>query len=87
MVDRELFVYLTHKAGYRLQDAAKAMGLKPNALSMRLSGKTPFKLNEMEAWMDLVGCDNAGPVVFPRLCRLCRGNLPADSPGPVVPQA
>ena len=81
MVDKELFIYLTRKAGYRLQDAAKAMGLKPNALSQRLNGKTPFKLKEMEAWMELVGCDNAGPVFFPRLCR---GRLPADPPGTVV---
>lgn len=65
MIDKNLFIYLTKKAGYTIGDVAERLGLPLSGLYKRLNGEIEFRRDEMEAWMTLVGVTNAGPVFFP----------------------
>lgn len=67
MIDRDLFVYLTKKAGHTLQDVAKLWGLDHvSGVYKRLSGEVEIRRSEMESWMEFVGVKDAGPIFFPR---------------------
>lgn len=67
MLDRHLFIYLTKKAGYTLQDVAKLWGLENvSGVYKRLTGEVELRRSEMESWMDFVGVRDAGPIFFPR---------------------
>ena len=63
-IDKNLFVYLTKKAGYTLQDVATLWGVRPGAVYKRLAGEVDIRRSEMEAWMRFVGVTDAGPVFF-----------------------
>lgn len=65
MIDKNLFIYLTKKAGFSTGEMAEHLGLPPSALYKRLNGEIEFRRDEMEKWMILVGVTNAGPVFFP----------------------
>lgn len=65
MIDKNLFIYLTKKAGYSTGEVAEKLGLPPSGLYKRINGEIEFRRDEMEAWMALVGVANAGPVFFP----------------------
>lgn len=67
MIDKNLFIYLTKRAGKDLQDVADLWGLPRSAVSKRLNGEVEIKRDEMEKWMKLVGVTNAGPIFFPNL--------------------
>ena len=64
MVDKDLFIYLTKKAGFTLQDVARAWGVGLGAVYKRLSGQVELRRSEMEIWMRMVGVTDAGPVFF-----------------------
>lgn len=67
MLDRDLFIYLTKKAGYTLYDVAKLWELEHvSGVYKRLTGEVELRRSEMESWMDFVGVRDAGPVFFPR---------------------
>ena len=65
MIDRALFEYETKRSGHTMAEVAEAMGLSASGLSRRLTGETEFRRVEMEAWMQLTGVKDAGPVFFP----------------------
>lgn len=65
MIDKNLFLYLTKKAGHTVETVAEHLGLPLSSLYKRLNGEIEFRRDEMEAWMTLVGVRNAGPVFFP----------------------
>lgn len=64
MVDKALFEYETKRSGHTMTEAAEAMGLTVSGLSRRLNSITEFRASEMEAWMQLTGVSNAGPIFF-----------------------
>lgn len=64
-MDRNLFIYLTKKAGLTLQDVAAAWGVSLGGVYKRLNGVVEVRRDEMEAWMKLVGVKDAGPIFFP----------------------
>lgn len=67
MIDRDLFIYLTKKAGYTLQDVAERWKLESlTGVYKRLSGEVEIRRSEMESWMDMVGVKDAGPIFFPK---------------------
>lgn len=67
MLDKNLFVYLTKKAGYTLQDVAELWQLENvSGVYKRLNGEIELRRSEMESWMALVGVKDAGPIFFPR---------------------
>lgn len=63
-IDKNLFCYLTKKAGYTLQDVASWWGVSLGAVYKRLSGEVEIRRSEMEEWMRRVGVQDAGPVFF-----------------------
>jgi hypothetical protein len=63
-IDKNLFIYLTKKAGYDLQDVADLWGVGLGAVYKRLAGEVEIRRGEMESWMRLVGVSDAGPVFF-----------------------
>lgn len=63
-IDKNLFVYLTKKAGYTLQDVAKLWGVGLGAVYKRLRGEVDIRRSEMDSWMQMVGVKDAGPVFF-----------------------
>lgn len=65
MIDKNLFIYLTKKAGYSIGEVAEKLGLPLSGIYKRINGEIEFRRDEMEAWMSLVGVVNAGPVFFP----------------------
>lgn len=65
MIDKNLFIYLTKKAGFSIADVAERLGLPLSGLYKRLNGEIEFRRDEMEAWMAMVGVTDAGPVFFP----------------------
>lgn len=71
-IDKNLFLYLTKKAGYTLQDVADWWGVGLGAVYRRLNGEVELRRTEMEVWMQKVGVTDAGPIFF--------GGLVADSP-------
>lgn len=77
MIDRNLFTYLTKKAGYTLQDVALWWGVGLGAVYKRLSGEVELRRSEMEVWMQKVGVTDAGPVFF---SGLVADSLLADTP-------
>ena len=66
-IDTNLFIYLTKKAGYTLQDVAELWGVGIGAVYKRLGGEVEIRRSEMESWMRLVGVSDAGPVFFSSL--------------------
>jgi hypothetical protein len=64
-IDKNLFTYLTRRAGYDMDDVAKLWGCDRSGVSRRLSGAVKLTRDDMEAWMRLVGVADAGPVFFP----------------------
>lgn len=67
MIDKNLFIYLTKKAGFSMEDVAARLDLSLSGVYKRVSGEVEFRRDEMEAWMALVGVKDAGPVFFPGL--------------------
>lgn len=65
MIDRNLFEYLTKRAGKTFQDVADAWNVPLSGVYKRLNGTVELRRDEMEAWMKLVGIRDAGPVFFP----------------------
>lgn len=65
VIDKNLFVYLTKRAGYDMEDVAELWGVPRSAVSKRLNGEVELRRKEMEDWMLLVGAADAGPVFFP----------------------
>ena len=63
-VDKDLFIYLTKKAGFTLQDVADWWGVALSAVYKRLNGQVELRRSEMEIWMQKVGVTDAGPVFF-----------------------
>lgn len=87
MVDKLLFEYLTRRAGLDLDDVAKALNMHRSQLSRRLDGTIQFRLDEMQAWAELVGCGpNVGPVFFPRIYTY-QGTLPPEAVATAIPGA
>ena len=80
-IDKNLFVYLTKKAGYELQDVANLWGVALGAVYKRLSGEVEIRRSEMEAWMRLVGVTDAGPIFF---SGLVANTLQAEATGSEV---
>ena len=80
-MDRNLFEYLTKRAGLTLQDVADAWGVNLSAVYKRLSGEVEIKRSEMEIWMLMVRTANAGPVFFPRLVAEMQHDLPIAAGG------
>lgn len=67
MLDKNLFVYLTKKAGYTMQDVAELWQLENvSGVYKRLNGEVELRRSEMESWMAMVGVKDAGPIFFPR---------------------
>jgi hypothetical protein len=66
-IDKNLFTYLTRRAGYDMDDVAKLWGCDRSGVSRRLSGAVKLTRDDMEAWMRLVGVADAGPVFFPAI--------------------
>lgn len=67
MIDKNLFIYLTKKAGYTLLDVAKLWQLESvSGVYKRLNGEIELRRSEIESWMKLVGIEDAGPIFFPR---------------------
>lgn len=64
MIDKNLFVYLTKRAGKTLQDVADALEVPLSGVYKRLNSEVEFKRSEMDAWMKLVGVTDANPVFF-----------------------
>ena len=63
-IDKNLFVYLTKKAGYDIPDVAELWGVGLSAVYKRLNGEVEIRRSEMESWMRLVGVTDAGPIFF-----------------------
>lgn len=63
-IDKNLFIYLTKRAGYDLGDVAKLWGVASSGVTKRLNGETEIRRGEMDAWMRMVGVSDAGPVFF-----------------------
>jgi hypothetical protein len=64
-IDRNLFMYLTKRAGKSMQDVADAWKVPLSGVYKRLTGEVEIRRGEMESWMLLVGVGDAGPVFFP----------------------
>lgn len=64
-IDINLFVYLTKRAGYDMEDVAQLWGVQRSGVTKRLNGEVELRRSEMEAWMQMVGAVDAGPVFFP----------------------
>lgn len=67
VIDKNLFVYLTKRAGYDMEDVAKLWGVPRSGVSKRLNGEVELRRGEMESWMEMVGATDAGPVFFPAI--------------------
>lgn len=67
MIDRNLFVYLTKRAGKTLQDVADLWGVPLSGVYKRLTGAVEVRRDEMESWMRMAGVTDAGPVFFPTI--------------------
>lgn len=67
VIDKNLFVYLTKRAGYDMEDVAKLWGVPRSGVSKRLNGEVELRRGEMEDWMKMVGAADAGPVFFPAI--------------------
>lgn len=65
VIDKNLFVYLTKRAGYDMDDVADLWGIPRSGVSKRLNGEVDIRRSEMESWMRMVGAADAGPVFFP----------------------
>lgn len=65
MIDKDLFCYLTKKAGFGLQDVADWWGVGLGAVYKRLNGTVELRRSEMDVWMQKVGVTDAGPIFFP----------------------
>lgn len=65
MIDRNLFIYLTKRAGKTLQDVADAWNVPISGVYKRINGDVELRRSEMECWMLLVGVRDAGPIFFP----------------------
>ena len=63
-IDKNLFIYLTKKAGYTLRDVGDLWGVGLQAVYRRLNMEVEIDRAEMDSWMRLVGVYNAGPVFF-----------------------
>lgn len=63
-IDKNLFDYLTKKAGKTRQDVADLWGVGLSGVTKRLSGEVELRRSEMESWMLLVGVSDAGPIFF-----------------------
>ena len=70
VIDVNLFEYLTKRAGYTLDDVAKMWDVSRSGVTRRLNGEVELRRSEMEAWMQMVGAVDAGPVFFPALLRV-----------------
>lgn len=67
LIDKDLFIYLTKKAGYTLQDVAERWKLESlTGVYKRLNGEVEIRRSEMESWMEMVGAKDAGPIFFPK---------------------
>lgn len=76
MIDKNLFIYLTKKAGFTLDDVAAWWGVSLGAVYKRLSGQVELRRSEMEVWMQKVGVTDAGPVFF---AGLVANSLPSNT--------
>lgn len=65
MIDRNLFIYLTKRAGKTLQDVADVWNVPLSGVYKRINGDVELRRSEMELWMHLVGVRDAGPIFFP----------------------
>lgn len=65
VIDKNLFIYLTKRAGFNLQDVADWWGVPLSGVYKRINGTVELRRDEMETWMDKVGYKDAGPVFFP----------------------
>lgn len=81
MIDRNLFVYLTKRAGFTLQDVADRLKLPLTGLYKRLRGEVEFRRDEMESWMEMVGARDAGPIFFPRIVAFSQHSEIAEAGG------
>lgn len=63
-MDKDLFIYLTKRAGFDLRDVASWWGVELAAVYKRLNGQVELRRSEMEIWMEKVGVTDAGPVFF-----------------------
>lgn len=79
-IDKNLFTYLTRRAGYDMDDVAKLWGCDRSGVSGRLNGRVKLTRDMMEAWMRFVGVADAGPVFFPRIGTE-KGQTSAGVPG------
>jgi hypothetical protein len=77
VIDKDLFMYLTKKAGYSLQDVAAWWGVGLGAVYKRLCGQVELRRSEMEIWMQKVGVADAGPIFF---ARTVANTLPTEAP-------
>ena len=76
-LDKDLFIYLTKKAGYDLPDVAEWWGVGLAAVYKRLNGQVDIRRSEMEQWMQKVGVTDAGPIFFGALVADSLPNTPA----------
>ena len=76
-IDKNLFEYLTKRAGCNMEDVAALWGVPRSGVSKRLNGEVDLRRSEMESWMQMVGATDAGPVFFPVVVA---GKQPADVP-------
>ena len=67
VIDKNLFVYLTKRAGYDMDDVAELWGVPRSGVTKRLNGGVEIRRSEMESWMQMVGATDAGPVFFPAI--------------------
>lgn len=78
-VDKNLFLYLTKRAGLDLTKVAKLWGLSSVvSVYKRLNGEVELRRDEMESWMAAVGVGDAGPIFFPAFVA---DTQPAATPG------
>lgn len=80
-IDKNLFVYLTKKAGYDLPDVAALWGVGLGAVYKRLSGEVEVRRSEMESWMRMVGVSDAGPIFFSGLVANTKHADGSSTPG------
>lgn len=66
-IDKNLFVYLTKRAGYDMEDVAEWWNCPRSGVTRRLNDEIKLRRDEMEIWMRNVGVADAGPVFFPAI--------------------
>lgn len=66
-IDKNLFTYLTRRAGYTMEDVARLWGCDRSGVSARINGRVKLTRDMMEAWARLVGVADPGPVFFPAI--------------------